>query len=206
MRAELRDTAIREIGQAERIYPAEEWRTVDEFPHYEVSSLGRVRSLDRVIPYADGRDRPMKGRVRKAVLSTGSGYPCLYLSGAMRYIHRLVASAFIPNPDGKPQVNHIDGNRENNLVENLEWVDNSENNLHSYRALGRVAAWAGKKGERHPLSIPVIGTSLHDGSEIRYPAAASAEGDGFHGSAISRAINGKQRSHKGYTWRYERAR
>ena len=61
-----------------------------------------------------------------------NGYMQVKVSGKQIYVHRLVAQAFIPNPDNKPQVNHKDGNKANNNVNNLEWVTNKENISHAY--------------------------------------------------------------------------
>lgn len=67
-----------------------------------------------------------------------NGYPYVTLKGRGReYLHRIVAKIFVPNPDGKPEVNHKDGNRSNYFPSNLEWVTASENLKHSYEVLGR---------------------------------------------------------------------
>lgn len=115
----------------------EEWRPVVGFEDgFEISSYGNVRSVDKMT--RDGRF--WKGREIKKHRA-GQGYlrAVLCVDGKSHhlYIHRLVADAFIPNPDGKPEVNHKDGNKHNNIVSNLEWVTKSENGLHSYRELGR---------------------------------------------------------------------
>lgn len=66
-------------------------------------------------------------------VNNGYGYLQICLSGRMTYIHRLVGCAFIPNPDNKPQINHKDGNKQNNTVENLEWVTAKENQIHAVK-------------------------------------------------------------------------
>lgn len=74
------------------------------------------------------------GKFLKAT-DRGNGYLTVYIEGKNRYLHRIVAQAFIPNPENKPQVNHIDGNTKNNYLENLEWVSCLENIKHAKEVL-----------------------------------------------------------------------
>lgn len=106
----------------------EEWRPVPGYEGlYEVSSYGRVRSLDRYVKTCYGSYRLHKGKV----LSPGirpDGYLVVSLQYRMFRVHRLVAEAFIPNPDNLPQVNHKDEDKSNNRFDNLEWCDSKYNN------------------------------------------------------------------------------
>ena len=106
----------------------EEWRPVVGLEgKYEVSSLGRVRSLPRVTLRADGKPLTIKGRILKT--STDSkGYLTSTLTSPDRRVHRLVCSAFYgPPPEGKDQVRHLDGDPSNNTVTNLRWGSAQEN-------------------------------------------------------------------------------
>lgn len=115
----------------------EEWRDIEGFEGlYQISNLGRVKSLERHICYYDTRwgryvDKVNKERILKSV---GGTYQIIQLRKDNKYfpkyIHRLVASAFIPNPENKPEVNHKDRNPRNNRLDNLEWVTSKENTLH----------------------------------------------------------------------------
>jgi len=86
-------------------------------------------------------------RLKPKLDTHGYHHVDLYLDGkrTAQRIHRLVAQAFLPNPEEKPEINHKDGNKINNAVTNLEWATSSENNMHAFRVLGRQTP----RGEQH---------------------------------------------------------
>lgn len=107
------------------------WKDIPEFEGlYQISNLGRVRSLDKY----DRLGRFHKGKIL-AIKDNGVGYLTLPLNRdgkqKMALVHRLVASVFVPNPNGYSQVNHIDGNKKNNHADNLEWCTQSQNLKHA---------------------------------------------------------------------------
>lgn len=115
----------------------EVWKEIKGFEGwYEVSNLGRVRSVEREITHKCGKIQINPSKIKIPQLQkSGKGYLITQLfknsSFKKKYIHRLVAAAFIPNPEEKPQVNHIDGNTQNNNANNLEWCTQIENNKHA---------------------------------------------------------------------------
>lgn len=114
------------------------WRPVDRFEDcYMVSSHGRVRSLDRRIPFKNGFTRIRKGvAIRLQTLRNGYEMVALWRDGVreVALVHRLVAAAFIPNPACLPEVNHRDFDRKNNRSDNLEWMTHAGNCRYSESA------------------------------------------------------------------------
>ena len=114
----------------------EEWKAVVGFEgYYEVSNIGRVRRKAGFTYYKDGRIAQFSQTILKPAIDK-KGYEKVYLSvGSKKHtvrVHRLVAKAFIDNPDNKETVNHIDCNKRNNCVANLEWASNTENMRHAF--------------------------------------------------------------------------
>ena len=127
----------------------EVWKDIPEYEGiYQVSSYGNVRSLDRPVKHFSYKSGKISTMIRRGVVmrpgSSPNGYKIVRFSkeGKPAYfaVHRLVALLFIANPHNKPTVNHIDGNKVNNKVTNLEWVTSSENQLHAIKT-GLVKEW-----------------------------------------------------------------
>lgn len=112
------------------------WLPIKDYENlYEVSDTGLIKSVDRVLKVKGQKDRLFKGKELYLHSNTQLEYKQVSLwkdnKGHTLYVHRLVAQTFIPNPENKPEVNHINGNRQDNRVENLEWVTSSENSYHA---------------------------------------------------------------------------
>lgn len=175
---------------------------------YQVSNFGCVRSCERVV-YSTRKNSPSPYRVEKENVKkpiiTNSGYYriCLQKCGNREWIsvHRLVAQTFIPNPENKPQVNHIDGNRLNNRVDNLEWATMSENVLHAYR----TGLNYGLRGDLSPHKVAVFQFEK-DGTFVKRWScmAEAARAVGGCKEGVYDVCSGKRgkKTYKGYIWKY----
>ena len=119
----------------------EQWCSVAGYEGmYDVSSLGRVCSLDRCRVGDHGAPTRVHGRILSQRLGN-SGYPTVWLSRDAKArafsVHRLVAIAFLDRDASRAEVNHKDGDKTNNAASNLEWVSRGENVTHAYRTVGR---------------------------------------------------------------------
>lgn len=136
---------------------SEEWRIVTKYPNYKVSNLGRVKSLQRERIIGDNKYIQKERLLKKPIDAKGYHYVRLYNERGFKNIkiHRLVAEAFLDNPNNYPCVNHIDSNRTNNVVTNLEWCTYKQNMEHAVKN-HRFDNMAKINSERMKRNKPVL--------------------------------------------------
>ena len=180
------------------------WKPVKNYEgYYEVSDSGEVRSMDRFVETKTGRQKGMKrmllGNVMKQTESVGktreSGYLVVNLrkdhTSKVVCVHHLVAETFIPNPDNLPTINHIDGNKHNHRVENLEWASYSENNIHALST-----------GLRRPRGNKIVQYDLENNLIRTYRSTCEAARiTGVSRGGISHCLNGRSETSGGFIWR-----
>lgn len=181
-------------------------KTIDS--NYEVSNLGNVKSLPRLIHSGpkkwNGRSF-YNGCDLKPVISTTTGYAEVTLGNRKRYfVHRLVAFAFCDNHFEGAVVNHKNGIRDDNRAENLEWVSHSENLIHAYRVLKIKKSTQGRFGKESNASKPIKMICLKTGKTEMFYAMMDAKRKYpfLHRPSISRCCNGKLKSHQGYKFNF----
>ena len=155
---------------------------------YKVSNYGRVKSV--------------KKQLVLKTCGSGNRYKTVALCNGMRKtfrVHRLVAAAFIPNPENKPCIDHIDGDRANNHADNLRWVTVKENQNNPITK----SKWIGKKAKpHHEKAVEQIKNGIVVNVFVSIQEAARK--GNFSATAICKVCKGKGNLHKGYKWRYKK--
>lgn len=175
----------------------EEWREVrgvgEYIGLYEVSNLGRIRTI-------------ATGYIRSLTVSDRGYLTVLFKrrgNSKRFYVHRLVANAFIPNPNNKRTVNHIDGNKQNNNVDNLEWATYEENISHSWKTGLRSSTKEQREAVSRLRSKPVLRIDPRTNEVCEFKSATEAAKcvDG-HQANISACCRNKLKTAYGYFWKF----
>lgn len=168
------------------------WKPVCNFPNYEVSSNGEVRSINY--------NHTGICKTLKPSISSKGYYGVILVKDSRRFyrsVHRLVAEAFLPNPNDLPYINHRDENKLNNKVSNLEWCT-AKYNIRYGSCIDRRA-----NKQRLTRGVSVISID-NDGNKVKYISAKEASRvTGINQGSISKCCNGERRIAGGFKWKYE---
>ena len=183
------------------------WKTVNEWDLYEISNLGRVRSKDRLTRNNKGVF-VKKGKLLKPI-QNNMGYERVWFRQGGKskhfFVHRLVAMQFVPNPQNKPCVNHIDNNPLNNKFDNLEWCTKQENTdwMAKQGRNKRTEQWLQRLHESQKATYkPVTAKNIETGEILHFDKINAVKELGFSaGNVCVSCKNGG--IYRGYKWQYE---
>lgn len=174
------------------------WKGIKGYEsRYQISNIGRVKSLRKYVYNHFSKEKILTPVVTK------KGYLQIRLSDGKKFkgyrIHRLVAEAFIPNPENKPQVNHINGNKQDNRVENLEWCTNKENMIHA----AKNKLLKDVSGNKNPNCKKINQYDLYGNHIKKWKSIYDiTETLGIDRHLITKCCTFKRDSASGYIWRY----
>lgn len=187
------------------------WKDVKGYEGiYQVSNLGNIKRLERISNFKSVNQhkeykttRKIKERLKKQTINQCGYYQTTLYKDSNRknvLVHRLVAQAFIPNPENKPTVNHIDGNRTNNNINNLEWATYPEQQLHVNHILGKKSIISKQCREKRAEQLRKK-VKRSDGKIYKSIREASKDSN-VHSGNIVRCCKGILNKTGGYSWEY----
>ena len=174
---------------------------------YQISNLGRIKSLKRTVKKSNGSTKFVREKIIKK--KTNYGYENVALSKngivSTKKVHRIIAEVFIPNPENKKTINHKNGIRNDNRIENIEWSTYSENNFHAYRVLHKKPPHRGRDGYQSTRGIPVLQLTKNGEFVKEYGSAnLASELLGLNHSNISSVCRGERKYCGGFIWKYRK--
>jgi hypothetical protein len=179
----------------------EVWKNISGYEGlYEVSSLGRVRSLPhKVYNKLIGEYISKEKILKQGSLVRGYKGVGLYKNGKEKTqkVHRLVAEAFIPNPNNYPEVNHKNEDTSDNRVTNLEWCTSKYNSNYGTRTQRIAQKNLNRNKSKRVLQLDLSGNLIHV-----WPSASETQRNGFSQGNVSACCRGERKTHKGYKWQY----
>jgi len=186
------------------------WKDIPEYEgYYQASTFGRIKRLSGYVKCLGNTHKSHMERILMQSYNK-TGYLSISLSmlgiAKSRRVNRLIAITFIINPENKPAVNHVNGIKTDNRVSELEWVTNSENELHSFRVLGKKSPMIGMSGNLSPVSKSIIQKSLNGGFVKTWEciSVAARYFNKKNSGHIRNACAGIKKTAYGYKWEYNK--